>query len=561
MDDDDEEINNNIVSLIDCSICHKKKFDIVKNKCKKYKVFEKLNKSEDLSVSELIRKCNCKKNKEYIYSHKYCLLLKILFNYEIKCEKCNTEYNIKIDKKLDKGRLFYIFIIFLFTYIMHLFLYLFCIFLFLFNVLIKEYAKTEYKHLFIIFGIILFFFNTIFLYLSIINNIQLFKIQIYDYKIEILDYDNDNKKYNILINEEKDKKYSLISEFFEWVHFQSIKHLLIDMNKKYFFNKIYSSKINSINEIINQSNQSKKGTNKCSLKNELKNNDQSINIFNNIKNENNNNNLHLKSDFNNLNNNNPKFLSLYNLYNNKDEINFSSSNNENSNNNLNNINISNQNFIRKSSNVLNCTSKLSHTFQDFINININPKTSKNINININLCKDKNSQLEQHSSSKEITLKSGRILSTRNGKIGKTALIPKKYMMTNIMHETNFFKRKRRQLQSIKLRGNRLNLKNTQIGGNIDEEIDFSSFDNIRSKISRESKNNQNIFSPSIENNDYIGFQYSSFQKKKSFRDVPLCISNSDIEEVNVSKEQNMGNSIKSNNSKKNMVFGHVGGVD
>ena len=57
--------------------------------------------------------------------------------------------------------------------------------------------------------------------------------------------------------------------------------------------------------------------------------------------------------------------------------------------------------MRKSSKALNGTSKLSHAFQDFINININPKTSKNINININLCKEKGSQLEQYSSSKEF----------------------------------------------------------------------------------------------------------------------------------------------------------------
>ena len=180
---------------------------------------------------------------------------------------------------------------------------------------------------------------------------------------------------------------------------------------------------------------------------------------------------------------------------------------------------------------------------DFINININPNTSKNINININFSNEKISQLEQFSSSKDFTLRSGRANFRRNSKIGKTALIPKKLMMTNIMAEQNIFKRKRRQLQSIKIKRNKLNLKNTQITANINEEIDFSSIDGVGSHFSKRtgSSEMQKIMS-SRES------RYSNFKTKKSFKDVPLNISNSNIGEED---EQNNRNSISSN---KNVHF-------
>ena len=545
-DDDDEIIDNKIVSLIDCSICHKKEFEIVQKKCRKIKFLKQNIKFEELS--ELIKKCNCKINNEFLYSHRYCLLLKIIFNYEIRCQKCNTEYNIKIYKKIDKKRFFCLFFLFFFIYLIHLFIYLLSIFLFLFNVLLKEYTKKTYQHLYIFFGIILFILNSIFLYSTIINNIHRFKINIYNYEIDIFDAETGDENNNL---NEKNKKYLMIAEFFEWIHYQSTRHLLVDMNKIYFFNKLQSSYINSIKEIINKNNKITKEKAYPPSNND-NNADTSINIFN-MNNENDNN--HLSPYFINANNNHNS-LSKKNSFNKPEEINFSSSHNENSNNNINNININND-YIRKQSNTLNFTAKVSNNLKDFINININPNTSKNINININVCKEKSSQMEQFPSSKEFTLKSRRIRTQRNAKIGKTALIPKKYMMTNIMHETNIFKRKKRFLQSIKIRRNQLNLKNTQITKNNDEEIDFSSFDNIGSKLSRDSRDNQKIFSPlydNNDNNDINGFNFTNFKSKKSFREVPLYISNSNIEEANLSKEQNDGNSIKSSNINKHVLF-------
>ena len=544
--DDDEEVDN-IEKLLFCSICHKNTFDIITDHYKKNCVLKEILKSTD--YSELIKKCNCKINNEEIHAHKFCVLLQILFKYETRCEKCKTDYNIKITKKLDRKKFLTSLIFYLIIYIIHLFVFIFCVFLLFIQDILKEFMKSNkiisYRHLFIFFGIIIFIINCFFLYFSVINNIKQFKLNIYNYVIDILDAEEDDKN--------KTKTIPLLNEFQEWAHSQSLKDLIYDVNNKFFFNRIYSSYINEVNGIIDKNNV------------ELKNNMDNINIISVDSNENKyldnlQSNLNLFSN-NNLFNNNPKFLQINNLFNKQnEEINFSSlqssklnnenNENENSNNNIIIHNNNSNNFIRKKSKRgIHSSLKLNHTLNDYINININPSvTSKNINININFSNEKNSQIEQISTSKEFTLRSGRAL-RRNSKIGKTALIPKKLMMTNIINDNNIFKRKKRQLKSIKIRRNPLNLKNTQITGNIDEEIDFSSIEDMRSGFSKGTGDiNQRILSPKS------GSKFGNFRTKKSFKDVSLNISNSVNEEGDFSKFQNGRNSIQTNGTNKKVHF-------
>ena len=545
--DDNEEVDN-IEKLLYCSICHKNTFDIITDNYKKNCVLKEILKSGDFS--ELIKKCNCKINNKEIHSHKFCVLLKILFKYETRCDKCKTDYNIKISKKLDRKKFLTSIIFYLIIYIIHLFVFLFCMFLLFIKDILKEYMKLNkiipYKHLFIFLGIIIFIINCFFLYFSIINNIKQFKLNIYNYIIDILDAEEDDKN--------KTKIIPLLNEFQEWAHSQSLKDLIYDVNNKWFFNRVYSSYINEVNGIIDKNNSELR-------KNYMDNiNIISVNSDENKYLDNLQSNLNLFSN-NNLFNKNPKFLQINNLFNKQnEEINFSSNQssklnnenneNENSNNNIIIHNNNSNNFVRKKSKKgIHSSLKLNHTLNDYINININPSvTSKNINININFSNEKNSQIEQISTSKEFTLRSGRAL-RRNSKIGKTALIPKKLMMTNIINDNNIFKRKRRQLKSIKIRRNPLNLKNTQITGNIDEEIDFSSIEDMRSGFSKGTGDiNQRILSPKS------GSKFGNFRTKKSFKDVSLNISNSVKEEAEISKEQNGRNSIQTNGTNKKVHF-------
>ena len=542
--DDDEEINN-IESLIYCSICHKKNFDIITDKLKQNKLLLELMKS--VNYLELIKKCNCKIKNEFTYAHKLCVLLNILYKYETKCEKCKTDYNIIIRKKFNKKKFFYLFLVFIFIYTIHLLVFLFCIFLLFINIILKEYMKSDkyiaYKNIFIFFGGILFVINCFILYFSIIINIRLFKINIYDFIIDIFDVEDIDPKQN----KNNIKSNKLLIEFLSWAHLQSSNFLINEINKKYFFYRFYSRYLNEINEFINSNNS------------DISSNLEKINIIN-VEDDNHISNIqknYLMSNNMISHKNNPNFLQINNLFNRQiDEINFSSNHSskfnndiDNSNNNI--IKQNNNNFLRQNSkNPIHGSVKLNNTLNDFINININPMTSKNINININFSKEKISQIEKISSSKDFTTQSFRRAFGRDSKIGKTALIPKKIMMSNIITDQNFFKRKKRQLQSIKLRRNQLNLKNTQITGNIDEEIDFSSIERMGDGISKGiNDTSQKIMSPPGDKN----FKYSNFKNKKSFRDADLNVSSSYSDDSKNSKNKNDGNISKSNCSNNKRV--------
>ena len=542
------EKDNNENSLI-CSICHQKKLNIKKNYTKIKKVFN--DNLKDNELSELIKKCNCNNIKEInneIYVHKYCILLKIIFNFDIKCEKCNTIYNIQIKKKKDKIRKICLYAIFLIIYIINLFIYLFCMFLLFINVILKEYTNKKYKHLSIFFGIILLILNTIFLYFTIRTNINKNK-NIYKYTINIFDIINDNNNFTI---KDKEKEfYKLLIDFYQWFYNCQIKNLLTIINKKLFNNKINSFNGNSIKNFIKENNnkiiqnkKNEKNINESKIKN------QSNIKINNYPNYNNSKEIILKDNkfdiLNNKNinlNQNPKNIQKDNEYYLKKEsqedliINRAESNN------------SNNNINSRATNNIDSINNINHN--DYINININPRTSKNININIHFSSDKNSIID-YSSSKERVFSSKRV-----NKYGKTALIPKKLTMTNIISEANSFKRKRRLIKSIKIKEYNLHLKDTGLPANIaeDEEVDFSDFEKIDSKISKDIKDRKTIVS---KNN--LDLKYNNFRSKKSYKDIDLNISNSDpaINNDEMFINSNIRNTLKHHLTDKHVHFATPG---
>ena len=133
------------------------------------------------------------------------------------------------------------------------------------------------------------------------------------------------------------------------------------------------------------------------------------------------------------------------------------------------------------------------------------------------------------------------------------------MMTNIISEANSFKRKRRQLKSFKIRENKIKLQGyTQSRGDIveDEEIDFSEFDKMGTKISKVSKDNKK--SVIYPKNDYSELKYSYFRNKKSYKDIDLNIRNSDVGGIEGSSgDQNVRMSVK-NMSGKHVHFADEG---
>ena len=529
-----------------CSICHKQKLDIKKNSSKLKK--ELNNTLKDIELSDLIIKCNCNNKKDLlinknnrVYVHKFCILIKVLLHFEIKCEKCNAIYNIKIDKKIDKDKKVFLFSSFLIIYIIHLFIYLFCMLLLFINFILKENKFIKYKHLSYFFAIILLIINTIFLYFSVNKNIVKSK-NIYKYSINIYDIININKEICSINNEEQ--FFQLLFEFYQWYYNQPIKNLLTIINKKLLINKINFYHNNSIENyiqknsvditIINKKMNNNKEISILKKKDQIKNSNSKELFLNNNKNDKNKN-----ISFNHRQENNI-YTKKINIS--KEEINLNRI--ENSNNNP--INFSRK--VSKNSISLNSPEdkyKLNHN--DYINININPKTSKNININIHFNNEKSSLID-FSSSKEVNAQSNK----KVNKFIRTAFIPKKLSMTNFISEANSFKRKRRILKSIKMRQNNSYLKNRGISGNIaeDEEVDFSEFDKMGSKISRFTRDKNTL----LEKKD-LDLKNSNFRSKRSYKDAEMDLSNSDlgpIEEIN--SNQNLNNTLKNQYSNKHVHF-------
>ena len=523
-----------------CSFCNKNLFETKNINLKMMKIFKDIFKGVELD--EIIKKCNCDNNKynieaegneNNIYAHKYCILLKIIFNFEIKCENCNSIYNIKIDKKIDKNKKMCIFITFLIIYILHLFIYLFCMFLLFINDIIKDLIML-YKHIFIFFGVILFLINSLFLYFSIRNNITKCKIIIYKYSINICDVD--------IINNENEL-FKLISEFYQWFYDRSILNLLINKSRVFIINNIKNSNFKEIqkyikkNNIINEialENTTNKKLNIEPQDNKINDSKDKILFDNNNDNDNNNSDIKINN-----------ILTLNNKSNKEEENQLHNNKNINKSEN-------NDDFTKKPSNVI---SEIQYQIpKDYINININPINSKNISIKIQFSNDISNRFD-NSSNKEIKFKSTiKDNNINDNKIGKSALIPKNLLMSNIISEANSFKRKKRLLKSIKLKQDKINLKlkGTKITGKIEEieEVDFSDFDKMDSRISKFSKDKKT----SLPRNDFE-IKFTNFKTKKSFKDITLNISNSDIggfeEEYN---NQNIKINAKNNSARKHVHF-------
>ena len=196
--------------------------------------------------------------------------------------------------------------------------------------------------------------------------------------------------------------------------------------------------------------------------------------------------------------------------------------------------------------------------KDYINININPIQANNINININFNKEINDNNNSpYKENNEFLFNPNKLLLHQSN--GKTALIPNKNYINKIIDDNTYknYLKKRKQLKSIKLKQKNIQMKNIKISGNIEEneEIDFSEFENEKMDYSMTPKNNKfvNIKNTGVYNNNSIGNDL--FKTKKSFKDVPLNLSNPTENEGN---DEMLNNrlSLKNNLKYKNANFSY-----
>ena len=244
MKESKEELKSEIYKT--CSICNKRNLEIKENDLKFLKQYRKIKANlKAIDISELIEKCYCNNNSNS-YAHKYCILQKIIINFEIKCDKCNSFYNIKIDKikKVDLSKKVCVFIVFIFIYFIHLIIYILCIF---FIFIIKDAIDIKYYHVPIFFGCVLFLINTIILHFSLVNNIHHCKYLI-KYKIDIFNIKSSNNNNN---NNNR-HFFELVYEFYMWLYDKSKTKILLEKHKNFLINRINNNEL--LNNYIKENN-------------------------------------------------------------------------------------------------------------------------------------------------------------------------------------------------------------------------------------------------------------------------------------------------------------------
>lgn len=278
-------MNNNI-----CSICKQKNvpIDITKIKFMKLKIFINNNRINKEDYSTLIKKCNCNKK-----VHKLCILLNIIFNYELKCLDCNSFYNISVTKETDVSEKLKIIILTIFLVFIHIILYGCCAALIIFNInklKMNDFSKLkEEKFIFsqFFFALIIFVINNILVFITT-KSILLRLKYCYKYFINIHDKNSNNI--------DDSQYFQLLYGFYRSFHKDKLRYLIYKRNQIFFSNRIIYNK--DILNIIKKNSDFQPLSNGNIIENDknkiIKNNEQNLNL--NTKNINNNNTTNAYND-------------------------------------------------------------------------------------------------------------------------------------------------------------------------------------------------------------------------------------------------------------------------
>jgi hypothetical protein len=238
-----------------CSICKKDKLPIDSMKIKEKKIKEIISKfdKKNLDSSILIKKCNCHNNTEKV--HKFCLLLNIIFSFELKCNECKANYNIDISKKKNKHKNICNLISFMLLLLFHLILYAGSIFLLLFIFFINKNIKNNFEenklyHIYYFFGGVLFIMNTVLIIITFSNFLDKNNKDIYDYFIDIKDINEQNK-----IDKNSEYFYSLLYKYYRCFYNSQIRYLIGKKQEHMYISKGYGYFNKDLKEYIKKNNE------------------------------------------------------------------------------------------------------------------------------------------------------------------------------------------------------------------------------------------------------------------------------------------------------------------
>ena len=232
-----------------CSICNSPKILINKTLIRNIKLKKILSKIDD---DELISKCKCLDGESNV--HRICLLLNIIYNFEVKCCKCKNYYNISVDKSLNNSKKLYKIFSYLCMTFLHIILFVISVILIMYKFIIKKESKDnfeskKYEHLFIFFGIVLFIINLLLISITYANFNDKNGTDIYEYIIKINDEIEENK-----MNKNLDKSCSLLINFYRYFHNTNTRYLINKCHKAVFFDSGYGNFSKEIKRIIKENN-------------------------------------------------------------------------------------------------------------------------------------------------------------------------------------------------------------------------------------------------------------------------------------------------------------------
>ena len=231
--------------------CDNLPIDFSKNNKNEIKILKNKFKYKECDFSIIIKKCKCTRNNPK--AHKLCIILDIIFNFNLKCKECNSDYNIVINQHKNTPKKILNICSLIYFLFLNLIIYGASAFLIMYPLILNKNdnndpEKNKFEHVFYFFGGLIFVINTFFIFVVISSIIYNNPQDINDYYIDIKDINEPNT------NKNTDKYYNLLYKFYRHFYKTQIRFLIDKKYKSIYFERGKGNFNNEIKDKIIKNN-------------------------------------------------------------------------------------------------------------------------------------------------------------------------------------------------------------------------------------------------------------------------------------------------------------------
>ena len=241
--------SNNLNSQKACSICNCDNIpiDFSKSNKRELNILKSKFKLKESDYSKIIKKCNCTKKSPKV--HKLCIILNILFNFNLKCSECNSDYNIVITKHINTPRKFLNIFSLIYYLLINFLIYGASAFLIIYPLIIdknkdNDPEKNKFEHVYYFFGGLIFLLNTFLIFTTISSILYNNPHDIHNYSIDIKDINEPNKYKNT------DKYFDMLYKLYRYIYNTQIRFLINKKHKSVYIEKGYGYFNKELKDII-----------------------------------------------------------------------------------------------------------------------------------------------------------------------------------------------------------------------------------------------------------------------------------------------------------------------